>query len=68
MSNYQVSKRLSGHTAAVVSLVVIEESESLLSAGYDQNILIWNLADGQIIQKIQSHKSSVTCLCLTSDK
>ena len=52
---------LKGHRDWVRSLVVLDGGR-LASGGDDKSIIIWNLADGTQLARLEGHTSEVTCL------
>ena len=59
---------MQGHRAAVVSLIGLDDNQTLISASYDKDIIIWNYASGNMINKLSIHSNSVSCLTLSKDK
>ena len=60
--------KLIGHNAAVVALIALQDSQTIISGSYDKEILIWNIYSGKTIQKLAGHNSSITSLNLTKDQ
>ena len=38
--------KLQGHTAAVVSLISLDDGQTLISGSYDKEIIVWNYKTG----------------------
>jgi WD40 repeat protein len=58
---------LNGHQDSVLCLAVSSDGGTLASGGYDNAILIWELARGQIVRKITGHANAIRVLCFTAD-
>jgi len=43
LSDQRIERRLSGHTAPIQKLLFIDEGRSLVSAGHDARVFVWNL-------------------------
>jgi WD40 repeat protein len=52
LSDQQIEQRLSGHTAPIQKLLFIDEGRSLVSAGHDARVFVWNL-EHESEQKVQ---------------
>ena len=61
-------QRLQGHSAAVVGLVSLDDNQTIISASYDKDVIVWNYTTGVQIQKLSTHNSSVAAIALTKDR
>ena len=59
---------MEGHSAAVVSILSLDDNQTLISGSYDQEIIVWNYNTGLPIQKLGAHTNSVMSLCILKDK
>lgn len=59
-------RALSGHTGLVQKIVFHPSQPRLVSQSVDQQLIVWNLTDGQVIGKI-AHPATVLDSCLSTD-
>jgi len=64
---WTIASRIQSHSAAVTSIVDLEDNQHLVTGSYDKKINLYNYAKGQVISTY-SNKSAVTSIVLTSDK
>ena len=50
-----IIRKLLGHQAAVVSLICLGDYKHIVSASYDKNIRIWNLAENKTSYVLGDH-------------
>lgn len=65
--SWTIASRIQSHSAAVTSIVDLEDSQHLVTGSYDKKINLYNYAKGQVISSY-SNKSAVTSIVLTSDR
>ena len=61
-------RRLIGHTAAVYSLAMNPEGESLASTGFDRSIRLWDVTDAQERGVLLGHSLAVGGVALSPDR
>lgn len=52
-------RTLKGHSRSVSSLCVLRDGTTLISAGDDQSVRVWNLKTGELIRSLNQHTGSV---------
>jgi WD40 repeat protein len=55
MASGKISGRLIGHTAEVVEISFSADSSTALSAGQDDNLILWDVAKGVSLRKLKEH-------------
>lgn len=58
---------LKGHSRGTVSLIVLPDQKTLISASSDHTIRIWDLSNKRQIGVLSGHQDGVTSLCLSPD-
>jgi WD40 repeat protein len=58
---------LTGHSAAVYSLVISPDGQTLVSGSEDTTIKVWNLETGEEIKTLAQNLASVTSLAISFD-
>lgn len=61
------NKTLSGHTSFVNAVVFSPDGRTLISAGADKTIKVWDLSDGRVIRDLSGHTSFVNALAVSPD-
>lgn len=56
------------HNAAVVSIVIINEGNNLISAAEDGNIWVWQVNKGQVIMTLENEMGSISDLVIATEK
>jgi WD40 repeat protein len=56
------------HTAAVTSIVDLEDGRHLVTGSYDKKINLFSHAKGKVLSSLNNNKTSVTSMIMTSDK
>jgi transcriptional activator SPT8 len=51
-----------GHSDVVSCIQLDSTEKSFLSGSWDNSILLWDLNNGNVIQKFTDHKSQITCI------
>ena len=49
------TQRLKGHSRGVSALCFLDDNETLISTGVDQNVRVWNLTTGELIRSLNNH-------------
>lgn len=49
VNTLKMARKLESHTAAVVSLISVDDNQTIISGSYDKDIIIWNINTGSII-------------------
>jgi hypothetical protein len=62
-----VSLPFSGHTDAVLCIVVAPDGKTAVSGSQDKTLRLWNLADGKEVRRFEGHTDAVTCAAFTPD-
>ena len=52
-------KTLLGHTESVMSVAFSEEGQRLISAGLENNIVLWNLSSGEALRRFYGHDDAI---------
>jgi WD40 repeat protein len=67
-TNTSLTKRLTGHTDFVQSLIVLPNGLLVSGGGYfDKTIGIWNVTSEKIVKNLTGHSNVITSLALLSD-
>ncbi|MCP4933740.1 MAG: protein kinase [bacterium] len=61
-------KTVTAHKGGVVSLLVSNSGEQLISSGKDQIIKIWDIASGSLTQSFEPHQQSITALDVLGER
>jgi serine/threonine protein kinase len=61
------TQTLQGHTSFVNAVVFSPDGKTLISAGADKSIKIWDLSTGRVIRDLQGHTSFVNALAVSPD-
>lgn len=64
---WTISSRIQSHSAAVTSIVDLQDGQHLLTGSYDKKINLYSHRRGEIMSSY-NNKSGVTCMVLTSDR
>ena len=56
-----------GHRAAVVAIAASPDGRSLVSAGLDRTVKLWDMLDPKTVRNIGSHKGTVRAVALLPD-
>lgn len=67
VTNGELLKSLEGHQAAINSISISPDGETLASGSNDKTIKIWNLASGKILKTLKGHKSFVKTITYSPD-
>jgi len=59
--------QLLGHTGTIYALAFTPNGQSLISAGRDQIIRLWDLGRGKLESTLSGHAGAIFCLALSSD-
>lgn len=59
--------RLEGHTGAVFHLAIAPDGRTLVSAGNDSFVRMWDIGFGKEIKALGGHSYGVSCVALSSD-
>jgi WD40 repeat protein len=51
--------KLGGHSRAVLAIAFLPDSKTLVSAGVDQSLRVWNAAEGMLIRTLDNHTAPV---------
>ncbi len=62
-----VEAELVGHTAPINTVIFTANSQTIISAGADTNILVWDRATGEPAQQMRGHRSYINALELSGD-
>jgi WD40 repeat protein len=54
----------SGHSRAVLAVVVLPDGKQLLSAGVDQTIQLWDATSGKLVRTLDNHTQTVNDLAV----
>lgn len=65
--NGTLIRSLGGHKKEVYSVSFSPDGKMLASAGADNQLLIWNLADGSLLKAIPAHPELVRSVCFSPD-
>ncbi|MCA9173705.1 MAG: hypothetical protein KDB14_04390 [Planctomycetales bacterium] len=57
-ASLQPSSKLSGHSRGVTSLCFVND-QTLVSAGIDQNLRVWNVQSGELVRSLNNHTAAV---------
>ena len=66
--NWQMQTKVTCHTAAVTSIVDLEDGRHLVTGSYDKKINLFSHAKGKVLSSLNNNKTSVTSMIMTSDK
>lgn len=58
---------IKGHTGRIHALVVLPESDTLVTAGRDRDIKLWDIPSGELITPLQGHIRQVFSLAAAAD-
>ena len=56
-----------GHSDSILAAEVAPDGKALATAGYDKQILIWDLATGKVVRPLKDHSDSVYGLAFSPD-
>ncbi len=56
-----------GHSDAILAVAVAPDGKTLATAGYDRQILIWDLAAGKVVRPLKDHSDAVYGLAFSPD-
>jgi WD40 repeat protein len=59
--------KLTGHVSWIPSVTFTADGKRLISAGADQTVRIWNIAERQELAALRGHLSEVNCVAISSD-
>ena len=65
-TNWENTTTLIGHTSFVGPVIQTGENE-LVSGGYDNCIIIWDLQTGEAKRKLEGHENAVVCLAVNQE-
>ena len=54
-----------GHGDAIYSAHLSPDAQSLATAGYDRNLILWDVATGQILKTFQGHNDAIYSACFS---
>lgn len=66
--NWNMVSKVQSHSAAVTSILDLEDGYHLLTGSYDKKINLFNFVKGQIVHSLDSNKTSVTRMLMSADK
>jgi WD40 repeat protein len=66
--NLSTVSKVQCHSAAVTSVLDLEDGYHLLTGSYDKKINLFNFVKGQIVHSLDSNKTSVTRMLMNADK
>ncbi|MFI5461086.1 MAG: c-type cytochrome domain-containing protein, partial [Isosphaerales bacterium] len=56
-----------GHSDSILAAAVAPDGKTLATAGYDKQVLIWDLATGKVVRSLKDHSDSVYGLAFARD-
>ena len=59
---------LTGHQGEIKDLLLLNDGKTLITAGTDRTIRLWNLSTGQLIRTLNQHTNVVKALAVTTDQ
>lgn len=63
----EVSRQLIGHQDAVYAVAASPNGKWLATAGYDRQIVIWDLAKGTVAHRLRGHNGAIFTLAFSKD-
>lgn len=57
-------RALTGHSKSVLALRILPKSSYAVSAGRDQSIRVWDLADGNLLRSLNQHTGEINTLAV----
>ena len=64
---WTLTSKVQGHSAAVTSILDLNDGYHLLTGSYDKKINLFNFVKGQIVYTLNNNKTSVTRMLLNAD-
>ena len=64
LASGQITKSLTGHTAAVTALAFSSDGTRLISGSADKTVLVFNLADGKTVGKFTGHSQPISAVAV----
>lgn len=59
---------LTGHQGEIKDLVLLNDGKTLITAGTDRSLRLWDLSRGQLIRTLGQHNNVVKALAVTTDQ
>jgi len=56
------------HTKPILEIILLKDEKTLITAGRDSKICVWNLNRKMLVASMTDHKSSVTALSISNDE
>ena len=56
------------HGKPILDFIILRDRHTIITAGRDREIGIWNIARKLEINKLDDHESAVTCLTVSKDE
>jgi WD40 repeat protein len=56
-----------GHDDAVVSVVISQDGQTLVTSSWDHTVRLWRVADGSLAKTLQGHTRDVNSVVISAD-
>ena len=56
------------HSKAILSICLLDDMKTLISAGKDKKIKVWNIVNYQNIKTMQDHTDIINSLAVSNDQ
>jgi mono/diheme cytochrome c family protein len=67
VSDGAIVKKFEGHRDALHALALSPDGKTLVTGGYDQKIMLWDLATGKVLRTLAGHNGSINGLAFRPD-